>query len=104
MDYHNSEHMVQPKMVYISNSTELGTIYSKAELTAIHDICRQNGLILFLDGARIGSAVMAKTNDLSLEDIAGQVDIFYIGGTKNGALLGEALVICRDDLRRIFDI
>jgi threonine aldolase len=94
--------MVQPKMVYISNSTELGTIYSKAELTAIHDICRQNGLILFLDGARIGSAVMAKTNDLSLEDIAGLVDIFYIGGTKNGALLGEALVICRDDLKKDF--
>ena len=102
LDYHNSEHMVQPKMVYISNSTELGTIYSKAELTAIHDICRQNGLILFLDGARIGSAVMAKTNDLSLEDIAGLVDIFYIGGTKNGALLGEALVICRDDLKKDF--
>jgi threonine aldolase len=65
LDYHKGEHMVQPKIIYISNSTELGTIYSKAELTAIHDICRQNDLILFLDGARIGSALMAKTNDLS---------------------------------------
>lgn len=91
LDYHKGEHMVQPKIIYISNSTELGTIYSKAELTAIHDICRQNDLILFLDGARIGSALMAKTNDLSLEDVAGLVDVFYIGGTKNGALLGEAL-------------
>ena len=102
LDYHKGEHMVQPKIIYISNSTELGTIYSKAELTAIHDICRQNDLILFLDGARIGSALMAKTNDLSLEDVAGLVDVFYIGGTKNGALLGEALVICRDDLKKDF--
>lgn len=102
LDYHIGEHMVQPKMVYISNSTELGTVYSKAELIAIHDICLRNDLILFLDGARIGSALTAKANDLSLEDIATLTDVFYIGGTKNGALLGEALVICRDSLKEDF--
>lgn len=102
LDYHTNEHMVQPKMVYLSNSTELGTIYSKAELTAIHQICRTNGLFLFLDGARIGSALTCKANDLNLSDLAKLVDIFYIGGTKNGALLGEALVICREELKEDF--
>ena len=102
LDYHCDEHMVQPKMVYISNSTELGTIYSKAELSAIHHICRSNDLILYLDGARIGSALTCKANDLQLSDIARLVDVFYIGGTKNGALLGEALVICREELKKDF--
>lgn len=102
LDYHSNEHMVQPKMVYISNSTELGTIYTKAELTAIHDICRTNGLLLYIDGARIGAALTCRTNDLELRDIAELADVFYIGGTKNGALLGEALVICREDLKQDF--
>lgn len=102
LDYHSDEHMVQPKIVYISNSTELGTIYSKNELIAIHNICRANDLILYLDGARIGSALTCKINDLKLKEIADLVDVFYIGGTKNGALLGEALVICRDDLKKDF--
>jgi threonine aldolase len=102
IDMHTDEHMVQPKMVYISDSTELGTIYTKAELAAIHKICRQNNLILFLDGARIGSALTSKENDLELSDIAELVDVFYIGGTKNGALLGEALVICTEDLKEDF--
>ncbi len=102
LDYHADEHMVQPRMVYISNSTELGTIYSKAELAAIQTICRANGLLLFLDGARLGAALTCPANDLSLADIASMVDVFYIGGTKNGALLGEALVICREDLRQDF--
>ena len=102
LDRHPNEHMVQPKMVYISNATELGTIYSKAELTAIHDLCRANGLLLFLDGARLGSALTCEANDLELADIAELVDVFYIGGTKNGALLGEALVICREDLKTDF--
>ena len=102
LDYHKDEHMVQPKMVYISNSTELGTIYSKAELSDINNICRQNGLILFLDGARMGSALTCRENDLELGDIAQLVDVFYIGGTKNGALLGEALVICNADLKKDF--
>lgn len=102
LKHHTDEHMVQPKMVYISDSTELGTIYSKAELTAISELCRAKGLLLFLDGARLGSAVTCKTNDLQLAEIARLVDVFYIGGTKNGALLGEALVICRDDLKTDF--
>lgn len=102
LKHHTDEHMVQPKMVYISNSTELGTIYSKAELTAISDLCRAKGLLLFIDGARLGSALTCKANDLQLADIARLVDVFYIGGTKNGALLGEALVICREDLKTDF--
>lgn len=102
LDHHIDEHMVQPKMVYISNSTELGTIYSKAELSAISDICKRNNLILYLDGARLGSALTCRENDLTLEDMANLVDAFYIGGTKNGALLGEALVICREDLKEDF--
>jgi len=102
LDYHVGEHMTQPKLVYVSNSTELGTIYSKAELSAIHHLCRNNGLILYLDGARIGSALTSRSNDLELSDIAQLVDVFYIGGTKNGALLGEALVIVKDELKEDF--
>ncbi|MDD4495285.1 MAG: aminotransferase class V-fold PLP-dependent enzyme [Eubacteriales bacterium] len=97
--HHKDEHMVQPKMVYISDSTELGTIYSKAELTELHNVCKDKGLLLFLDGARLGSALTCSSNDLLLTDIAELTDVFYIGGTKNGALLGEALVITRDDLK-----
>lgn len=99
---HTDEHMVQPKMVYISNSTELGTIYSKAELTSISNTCKEYGLILFLDGARLGSALTCKTNDLDIKDIANLVDVFYIGGTKNGALLGEALIILKEELKEDF--
>ena len=102
LDYHSDEHMVQPKMVYISDTTELGSIYTKSELTAIHKKCKEKGLILFLDGARLASALTCKTNDLKLEDISELVDVFYIGGTKNGALLGEALVIVREDLKEDF--
>lgn len=102
LNYHSDEHMVQPKMVYISNSTELGTIYKKEELTALHQLCKSKGLLLFLDGARIGSALTSKPNNLELSDIADSVDVFYIGGTKNGALLGEALVICNKELKEDF--
>ena len=87
------EHTVQPKMVYISNPTELGTLYTKAELTALRDTCRELGLYLFLDGARLGYGLMAKDNDLTLKDIGDCCDVFYIGGTKVGALFGEAVVI-----------
>ncbi len=100
--YHAGEHMVQPKMVYISDTTELGTIYSKAELSAIRALCTQEGLLLFLDGARLGSALTCRENDLTLRDIAELTDVFYIGGTKNGALLGEALVICKEELKEDF--
>lgn len=102
LDYHTDEHMVKPKMVYLSNATELGTIYSRQELTAIHKLCRERNLYLFLDGARIGAAMTCKANDLSLPEIAELVDVFYIGGTKNGALLGEALVILREELKEDF--
>lgn len=90
---HASEHMVQPRLAYVSQSTELGTIYSRAELQALSAYCRANGLLLFVDGARVGVALTAQGNDLLLADIAALADAFYIGGTKNGALLGEALVI-----------
>lgn len=102
LNYHQDEHMVKPKMVYISNTTELGTIYRKEELRKIHQLCKENDLFLFLDGARLGSALTCKENDLSLTDIAQLCDVFYIGGTKNGALLGEALVICREELKEDF--
>lgn len=98
----NHEHMVQPGMVYISNPTELGTIYSKAELSAISEICKRNGLFLYLDGARLGYALCAEDNDLELRELSQLCDAFYIGGTKIGALFGEALVLCSDTLKRDF--
>ena len=87
------EHMVQPKLVYISNPTEYGTLYSLAELEALSETCRELGLYLFLDGARLGYGLAAKGNDVTMEDLARQCDVFYIGGTKVGALFGEAVVI-----------
>ncbi len=90
----NHEHTVQPGMVYISQPTENGTLYGRKELQDIHDTCRELGLPVFLDGARLGYGLMAEVNTLTLKDIAGLVDVFYIGGTKVGALFGEAVVIC----------
>ena len=87
------EHMAQPKLVYISNPTELGTLYDLAELTALSETCRKLGLYLFLDGARLGYGLTAKGNDTTMPDIARLCDVFYIGGTKVGALFGEAVVI-----------
>ena len=87
------EHIVQPKLVYISNPTELGTLYTKRELEDLSAVCRKLGLYLFLDGARLGYGLMAKGNDLTMADIARLCDVFYIGGTKVGALFGEAVVI-----------
>lgn len=94
------EHMVQPGMVYISQSTENGTVYTKAELTALSEICRKLHLPLFLDGARLSYALAAC--DLSLADIARLCDVFYIGGTKCGALFGEAVVITNPALQADF--
>ena len=102
LEVHTDEHMVRPKMVYISDSTEVGTIYTKKELEDISNCCKQNDLYLFLDGARLGSALMCEANDVTLADIARLTDAFYIGGTKNGALMGEALVICNDILKKDF--
>lgn len=96
------EHMVQPKMVYISNPTEMGTIYSKAELEALYAICKKYGLYLFMDGARLGYGLAAPDNDLTFADIAANTDVFYIGGTKVGALFGEAVVISNDFLKQDF--
>ncbi|MGN0998496.1 MAG: threonine aldolase family protein [Faecousia sp.] len=87
------EHEVQPKMVYISNPTELGTIYSLAELEELSRVCKENGLYLFLDGARLGYGLAASENDVTLPDLARLCDVFYMGGTKQGALFGEAVVI-----------
>lgn len=96
------EHMVQPGMVYISNPTENGTIYSKTELTTLSEVCRKCGLVLYMDGARLGYGLAADGNDLSLEDIARLCDVFYIGGTKVGALFGEAVVITNPSLQKDF--
>ena len=89
----DAEHMVQPGMVYISHPTELGTVYSLQELTEISRACRENGLKLFLDGARLGYGLTAKGADITLADLARLCDVFYIGGTKVGAMFGEAVVI-----------
>lgn len=99
---HSDEHTVQPRVVYISQATELGTVYSKRELQNLHDVCKENGLYLYIDGARIGNAVMSKNADLDLKDIANLCDIFYIGGTKNGGLIGEAIVIVNPRLQENF--
>jgi threonine aldolase len=96
-------HVVKPKMVYISNSTEIGTIYSKEELQALSECCRSEELYLFLDGARLGHALTAENNNLTLSDISQLTDVFYIGGTKNGALLGEAIVFNNVKLATDFD-
>ena len=102
VDQHSDEHMVKPRVVFISQSTEVGTIYSKQELQAISDICKQNNLYLYLDGARLGSGLTSIRGDLTLADMSSLVDIFYIGGTKNGALIGEAIIINNDQLKDNF--
>lgn len=94
---HTDEHMVLPKMVYISQSTEYGTVYSKEELKEIYEFCKTNDLYLFVDGARLGVALA--TGLITIADLANYSDVFYIGATKNGALLGEALVVCNDSLK-----
>ena len=96
------EHMVQPKLVYISNPTELGTIYKKAELEALYRVCRENDLYLFLDGARLGYGLACRENDLTMADIAANTDVFYIGGTKVGALCGEAVVFPKKAPKHFF--
>ena len=96
------EHIVQPKMVYVSSPTEIGTRYSREELSAIRKVCDEYGLFLFLDGARLGYGLAAPGNDLDLPFLAQICDVFYIGGTKQGALFGEAVVISNDDLKKDF--
>ena len=101
-DTMDAEHMVQPKMVYISHPTELGTTYTKAELTAISQVCREYNLRLFVDGARMGYGLAAVDADLTLADFAELTDVFYIGGTKVGAMFGEAVVISNRDIAQDF--
>lgn len=91
----NHEHMVFPGMVYISHPTEYGTLYTKKELEEINAVCQKNEIPLFLDGARLGYALMAKDTDVTLKVIANNCDVFYIGGTKVGALFGEAVVFTK---------
>ncbi len=98
----NPEFAPQPKLVYLSFPTEYGTLYSKAELQAIRRVCDENNLYLFMDGARLGYGLEAPGNDLTLPDIAACCDVFYIGGTKIGALLGEAVVIVNPKLQKDF--
>lgn len=92
-NHKNIPHQVMPKLVYISNSTELGTVYTKNELEDLYAFCKENNLYLFMDGARLGHALTSEISDLSLEDVAKLTDVFYLGGTKNGALIGEAIII-----------
>ena len=92
------EHMVYPGMVYISHPTELGTLYTKAELKALHDVCLEAGIPLYLDGARLGYGLMTPKTDVTLKDIAELTDVFYIGGTKVGALFGEAIVFTKHNM------
>ena len=80
-------------MVYISNSSETGTIYNKKELEELYHVCKENDLILFIDGARLASALTSKDNDIEIKDFASLCDVFYIGGTKNGLMSGEAIVL-----------
>lgn len=94
----NCTHMVRPGMVYISHPTEYGTLYTKEELEKISGVCRKHGIPLYLDGARLGYGLMAKDTDVTLETIAANCDAFYIGGTKVGALFGEAVVFTRPNL------
>ena len=93
----NHEHMVFPGMVYISHPTEYGTLYGKEELKALSRVCRDHGIPLYLDGARLGYGLMSRETDVTLADIAALCDVFYIGGTKVGALCGEAVVFTRNN-------
>lgn len=93
----NNTHMVAPGMVYISQPTEYGTLYSKTELEAIHSVCRNHHLYLYIDGARLAYALAAKENDVTMADLTQLCDVFYIGGTKCGAMIGEAVVLPKRD-------
>lgn len=97
-----AEHAVQPGIVYISFPTESGTLYSKQELTDIYAVCQKHEIPLFIDGARLGYGLMAPSNDLTMPEIASLCDVFYIGGTKVGALFGEAVVILNDKYKKDF--
>ena len=96
------EHCPQPALVFISHPTETGLMYTKRELTELRRVCDEKHIPLFLDGARLGYALGAAENDVFMADLASLCDVFYIGGTKVGAMFGEAVCICREDLNRDF--
>ncbi len=98
----NHEHMVFPGMLYISHPTEYGTLYSKRELAELANICREYDILLYMDGARLGYGLMSKETDVTLADIAMLCDVFYIGGTKVGALCGEAVVFTKNNMPKHF--
>lgn len=101
-NHKNIPHQVMPKLVYVSNSTELGTVYTLTELEKLSAFCKENHLYIFMDGARMGHGLTAEISDLTLEKVAQLTDVFYLGGTKNGALIGEAIVINNNELRQDF--
>jgi len=102
VEEHNFDQMVLPRAVYISQSTELGTVYTAAELAALSEKCKEHDLYLYVDGARLGAALASPACDVDPKTLASLVDVFYIGGTKNGALIGEAIVIVNPDLKARF--
>lgn len=101
-DAHVDEHMVIPRLLYISNSTEIGTVYTYAELSALRKTCDELNMLMYMDGARLGCALTSSASDVKKEQLAKLCDAFYIGGTKNGALFGEALVLVNDALKPNF--
>lgn len=96
------EHIPQPKLVYISQPTELGSLYSKAELEALYNVCQKQNLYLMIDGARLGYGLASSSNEVTLQELGKLCDIFYIGGTKMGAMFGEAIVITNQTLSHDF--
>jgi len=102
LESHTDEHMVKPKIVFISQSTEIGTVYTKDELKKLYYFCKENDLYLYIDGARIASAVASEESNMSLADVTEFSDAFYIGGTKNGVMLGEAIVIKNPEIKENF--
>ena len=99
---HENEHWVEPRLVYISLPTELGTVYTKEELEKLYQFCKRHSLYLYIDGARLAMALAVEETHLTLKDLPDLCDAFYIGGTKNGAMFGEALVLVNDDLKDHF--
>lgn len=99
---HPDEHMVKPRMIYLSQSTEVGTVYTRQELEALRKLCDKMHLLLYMDGARLASGMTAPDCDLMPADLPRLCDAFYIGGTKNGALFGEALVLVNEALKPDF--
>ena len=99
---HENEHWVEPRLVYISLPTELGIVYTKEELEKLYQFCKRHNLYLYIDGARLAMALAVEETQLTLKDLPDLCDAFYIGGTKNGAMFGEALILVNDDLKDHF--